>query len=244
MNPIRRIFRLPFARPRDVARDVDDEIAFHIAMREERLRATGVPTDDAARLAYDRFGNIASIREECVYESTHVARRTRLSMWIDELRRDITVAFRSLRRAKAFTGAVILTLALGIGANTTMFSVVTAVILHPISGVDYPEALFEAGETIAYPDYRDLVHASPSISLGAISERRIALGIDAEADHTIGALVSGNLFSIVGIRPAIGRVLIPNDDIAGAAPVAVLAYGYWERALGADRSIIGRTVAV
>jgi len=244
MKGIRRIFRISLLRPRDVDREVDDEIAFHLSMREAKLRATGVPDDDAARIARDRFGNLAGIRDECVEESRQLAKQDRAFLFVDEARRDAIFAIRSLRRAKGFTAAVVLTLALGIGANATMYSIINAVVLHPVSGVRDPSTLFELGETMAYPDYRDLAERTPSIRLGAISERRIALGRGQAADHTTGALVSGNLFGIIGVRAEIGRVLNDRDDVAGAAPVAALTHEYWRRALGGDTSIVGRTVTV
>jgi predicted permease len=244
MKPIRRLFRLSLFRRRDVIRDVDDEIAFHIAMRETRLRRTGMSPDEAATVARTRFGDVAGIRDECLDESHRLARRERAVLWLDELRRDVVVAARSLRRAKAFTIAVVSTLALGIGANTTLFTVMRAVILHPVSGVPHPESLFEVGDGVAYPAYRDIVQATPNVPLAAISERRIALGSGTSVSHTTGALVSGNYFNVVGVRTAIGRALGPSDDVAGAAPAAVLANAYWSRALGADPSVIGRTVSV
>ena len=244
MNPIRRLFRLSLFRPCDVARDVDDEIAFHLSMREDKLRATGLPSGDASRVALARFGNINGIRDECLSESSRLARRERVALWFEELRRDTIVASRSLRRAKAFTAAVVVTLALGIGANTTMFAIVSAVILHPVSGVPRSESLFEVGDGVAYPAYRDIVQATPSVPLAAISERRIALGARSSAVRTTGALVSGNYFGVVGVRAAVGRTIEPTDDVAGAAPVGVLTHAYWMRHLGGNRSIIGRTVSV
>ena len=241
---IRKIFRISLLRPRDVVRDVDEEISFHIAMREERLRARGLSDDEAARLARSRFGNLAGIRNRCLDESEHAARRDRFELFLSELRRDGSFALRSLRRAKAFTAAVTLTLALGIGANATMFAIINAVVLHPVSGVRDPATLFEVGEAVSYPDYHDIAERVPSIALGAISERRMAIGRGQAADHTDGALVSGNLFRVAGVSAAIGRTLEPRDDVAGADPVAVLTHDYWSRSLGGDSSIVGRTVSV
>ena len=240
MRGIRRIFRISLLRPHDVDREVDDEIAFHLSMREEKLRASGVSAHDAARIARDRFGNVAGIRGECVEESRQLARHERAALVIEQARRDAIFAIRSLRRAKGFAAAVVLTLALGIGANATMYAIVNAIVLHPVSGVRDPGTLFELGEMMAYPEYRDLVERTPSLKLGAISERRIALGRGVAADHTTGGLVSGNLFDIAGVSAALGRTLNDRDDVTGAAPVAVLTHEYWARALGGDSSIVGR----
>ena len=135
MRGIRRIFRLPTQRPRDVEEDVDEEIAFHLAMREAKLRARGASPAEASRLARDRFGNVDGIRDECVRESRALTRTERAMQILDDARRDAELAVRSLWRAKSFSLAVILTLALGIGANATIFSIINAVILQPVSGV-------------------------------------------------------------------------------------------------------------
>ena len=245
MKGIKRIFRISLLRPRDIDREVDDEIAFHLAMREEKLRAGGVPR---RRRGAHRARSVRERRRHprrvCRGKSTTSRGRTVLCLIVDEARRDAIFALRSLRRAKGFTAAVVLTLALGIGANATMYAIINAVVLHPVSGVRDPATLFELGEPMAYPAYRDLVERTPSLRLGAISERRIALGRGEAADHTTGALVSGNLFGIIGVSAAIGRTLNDRDDVAGAAPAAVLTHEYWTRALGGDSSIVGRTVTV
>src|SRR5688500_5881342 len=134
-RPRRRVFRLSLSRPSDVARDVDEEIASHLAMREARLRADGVAGDAARHLALERFGDVAGIRDACLRESHPLARRERAMRLLEELRRDAHFAVRSLRRSKAFAAAVVVTLALGIGANATIFSLTNAVVLRPVTGV-------------------------------------------------------------------------------------------------------------
>src|SRR5262245_42606676 len=155
MRGIRRVFQFPLLRRRDVRRDVDEEIAFHLSMREQRLVADGVPAADASTLAARRFGNVDGIRAECVREADTLARTERAKMWIDEVLRDARVAVRALLRAKGFTAAVILTLALGIGANTTIFAIMNAIVLQPISGVRQPNQLFEVADVVSFPAYRE-----------------------------------------------------------------------------------------
>ena len=121
MRPIRRMFRLPVLRARDVDDDVDEEIAFHLAMREAALRSRGVAPRDASRLARDRFGDIDGIRTECVRERRAQTRTESAMQMLDEARRDAIFALRALWRTKTFSLAVILTLALGIGANAMIF---------------------------------------------------------------------------------------------------------------------------
>jgi predicted permease len=242
MRGIRRIFRLPVEGPRDADDDVDEEIAFHLAMREATLRARGHSPQDASRLARNRFGNVDGIRAECVREYRSQTRTERVMQMLEEARRDAGFAVRSLWRAKTFSIAVILTLALGIGANATIFAVIEAVIMRPVAGVRDPGELFELGDALSYPAYRALHERLPALGLAAVSERRMALGTGAATDHTVGAMVSGNFFGTVGARAAIGRLLTAGDDTPGAPPVGVLAHAYWTRSLGSDSSIVGRTI--
>ncbi|MEO8452375.1 MAG: ABC transporter permease, partial [Gemmatimonadota bacterium] len=164
--------------------------------------------------------------------------------WLEEARQDVHFAIRSLIRAKSFTAAVVLTLALGIGANTTIFSLTNAFVLRPVGGLGDVEELFELTDVTSFPAFKDLRASVPAIALAGIRERRIALGHGAGAEHTTGALVSGNFFTVARVGMALGRAFSDADDVAGAAPVGVLGYEYWTRGLGADSSIVGRFVTV
>ncbi len=241
---MRRIFRLPSFRSRDVKGEVEEEIAFHIAMRESQLRAQGVLPADAAGLARSRFGDVAGIRDECLEESHRLARWERIMQGIEEAGQDARYAVRALLRAPGFAVAVIVTLALGIGASTTIFSLIQAVILRPVRGVPQLEQLFALSDVSSYPVYRELRDAAPALGLSAFSDRRIALGDGASAQQTQGAFVSGNYFALLGVHAALGRVLADGDDVSGVAPVGVLAFDYWNRQFAGDASIIGRTVTV
>jgi predicted permease len=238
------MFRLPVLRARDVDDDVDEEIAFHLAMREAALRARGVAPGDASRLARDRFGDVDGIRTECVREQRAQTRTESAMQMIDEARRDAIFALRALWRTKSFSLAVILTLALGIGANAMIFSIIEAVVLRPVSGVRDPAALFELGDGVSHPVFRSLAGRVTRVDLAAMRERRIALGAGDATEHTMGALVSGNFFEVVGARTVIGRSLRRDDDVAGAPPVAVLAHAYWSRAFARDPGVLGRTLSV
>ena len=248
MRDLRRVFRLSLLRPRDVDRDVDEEIAFHLAMREARLRAQGLPDAEAARLARARFGDVDDIRDACRDESHPLRRRERAMQMLDGIRRDVHFAVRSLARARGFTAAIVLTLALGLGANATMWALVDAVVLAPVSGVRDAGRLFELGDVVSHPVYREVAArttagvAAPGLAAG--SERRVAIGHGERADHVVGALVSGSFFAVVGAGAHIGRTLGPADDAPGAGPVAVLSHEHWTRAFGADPAVLGRTISV
>lgn len=244
MRGIRKIFRLSLFRARDVNRDVDEELAFHLAMRAEKLRKQGLPAFDAQQIASEQFGNIDGIRNDCLREAQPLARTERIMQFFEEASRDIQFAVRSLSRAKAFTIAIILTLALGIGANATIYAVINAVILRPVTGVRDPQSLFELGGSYSYPAFREVRERLPSLGLAAISERRIAVSHGTITDRLTGAVVSGEYLSVVGATPALGRLLTASDDVPGAAPDCVLAYSYWASTLGADSSIIGKPIKV
>src|ERR1043166_5386137 len=132
----RRLLRLSLGR-RSIERDVDDELAFHLAMREEKLRRLGF-TPDAARVkAHERFGDASQVRTECVTIDRQYAREVRLMEWLESLWSDFLYALRTFRRMPAFTAVATVTLALGIGATTAMFTLVNGILLRPLP---YPDS--------------------------------------------------------------------------------------------------------
>lgn len=118
----RRAFRLPASR-RQVERELDDELTFHLAMRAEKLRAAGLSDADAAQQARRQFGDLGGIRGECLRIDRPQAARRRARSLVEDWRHDLVIAVRGLRRAPGFTAAAVLTFALGIGAATAVFSV-------------------------------------------------------------------------------------------------------------------------
>lgn len=166
---------------------------------------------------------------------------------------DVRYGLRMLVKSPGFTLAAVLILALGIGFNTTIFSLVNAVVLRPLPGVQEPDQLVEVftGQTThpyatsSYPDYvsyRDdnnvfsdlLTHDFVQLSLS---------GTSGPAELIFGEMVSGNYFSVLGVYPALGRTLTPDDDqTPGASPVAVISHGLWQRRFGSDPSLIGRSI--
>lgn len=174
---------------------------------------------------------------------------------MDNLLHDLRVSGRRLRKAPGFTLIAVLSLALGIGANTAIFSLVNTVLLRPLP-IAKPEQLValnvaaeKGGETLptfSYPNYRDIRDRNNVLS-GLITYRiaPLSLSYDGSNERVWGYLASGNYFDVLGVQPARGRLFTPDDDKApGAHPVMVISYNYWQKHFAADPHVIGRGVIV
>lgn len=174
---------------------------------------------------------------------------------IGNLVHDLRYALRTLRRNPGFALAAALTLALGIGANTTIFSVINAVLLRPRAEVREPDRLVQVYTSdysgpwygaSSYADYLDFRAGAAGLSgIAAFAPSPINFSTGGAASRVWGEEVSGNYFTVLGVRPALGRTFAPDVDRArGAKPVAVLSYALWQRAFGADYGVVGREVRV
>jgi Acidobacterial duplicated orphan permease len=174
---------------------------------------------------------------------------------IGDLVQDLRYALRTLRRSPGFTLVAVLTLALGIGANTTIFSVVSAVLLRPPAEVHEPDRLVSVYTsdysgprygTSSYADYLDFLSGTTQLSgLAAFAPSPLNFSTDGAASRVWGEEVTGNYFAVLGVVPALGRTFADDGGSApGSDPVAVLSYGMWQRAFGADSGVIGRKVQV
>ena len=248
---IRRVFRVAHDE-RDVGADVDEELAFHVDMLIQDLIASGLTLDEARREAIERFGDVAVVRERCYDISRHREARVRRIETLSTLWQDLKYAARSLRRAPGFTIVVLLTLALGIGATTAMFSVVRGVLLRPLP---YPQAdrvvrLMPGGpgkdhgylSPLEMNDWsRDLTTFS---AVGGFRqwETGSVYGDAPEPIYVNTTHVTAGFFPALGARAELGRTFQPSDTVQGANHVAVVSHGFWERQLGGDASAIGRTI--
>ncbi len=158
-----------------------------------------------------------------------------------------------LRRNPLFTTIAVLALGLGIGASTGLLSLMDAVFLRPLPGIARPRELvnferWQAGQllgSLGYPDYQDYAARLHSFSgLAAEANARLSFSQGARVERVGGATVSGNYFSLLGVKPAAGRLLMPDDDREDREPVAVLSYPFWERAFGKDSGIIGNRITL
>ena len=260
---IRRLFHLALHR-RAVARDeVDEEIRLHLRLRAEQLVREGLSPEVARAEAQRRFGPPEEARMNLHTSAQRREQQMQLREMIDGLQRDLRVAIRGLRRSPGLVITVVLSLALGIGANAAIFSLFQQLLLRPLP-VPHPEQLVkvvakgprdgakscgEVGgcdETFSYPMFRDLERARTGLTgVAAHVPIDVAISFGGQPSHERATLVSGEYFKVLGIRPALGRLLEPSDDRSlGGHPVAVLSHRFWQSRLGGDPTVLNRTVSV
>jgi len=220
---------------------IDDELRFHRDRLIEDYVAAGMPRGDAERRAFLEFGNAVAIRD---------AVRDVRGRWRDDFINDLTYALRTLRRSPTFAIVAVLSLALGIGANAAIFSLVNAVMLGSLPVTD-PDRLVQITRTrsdgspaqVSYPIF-ERFRTITSISDAFVQMSRTQT-IDIGDEEVHADIVSGAYFSVLGLEAATGRLLVPSDDVLSpAAPAAVISDGYWERRFGRSPSAIGTTMTI
>ena len=223
--------------------DFTAEISAHLELEIQRLRDEGLSQADAEAAARREFGNVLQAKER-FHESSHW-------MLLEHLWRDIAHALRVFARNPGFTLVAVISLALGIGVNALVFSVVNAIVLRPLP-VNQPSQLvflensqFDAGQS--FPNYRQIRDRNQVFS-GTLGYRVAQIELESNASaavRTWGYLATGNYFDVLGIKPLLGRFFHPEDDLhAGGSPYAVLSYGSWQARFGGDREIVGKTVRI
>src|SRR6266571_7900991 len=226
-------------------RDMEQEWRFHLDARIDDLVATGLPLADAAPRARIEFGDPRRWKE--------YGREARGLQFFDELRQDVVYATRQLSGAPLFTIVAVVTLALGIGANTAIFSVVNAVLVRPLP---YPESdrlvmLFSAWPSqgipkagSALPDYREYRDQNHTLEgLGGFFHSGFNLSVANQTPERVeGSRVTSNLFSVLGVTPVLGQNFLPEDEKWGQHHVALLSYGLWQRQFSGNPNIVGRQI--
>jgi putative ABC transport system permease protein len=225
--------------------DFDDEVDTHISMLTERLVRRGMPFEDARCEALRQFGNRTVLKE--------IRNDMRTFVWLETLWQDLRYGVRVLRKNKGFAAVAAITLALGIGADTAIFSVVNAAILRPLP-YPHPQRLAILWGNVkrarverrgaSYPDYIDWRDQTQSFeTMAAFTDSKFALtGIDTP-ERISGEYVSQPYFSLLGIQPALGRTFSPAEDrVPQRDAVVVLSDGAWKHRFGGDPAIVGRTI--
>ena len=235
-----------FFRRDAVLNDIDEELRSHIEMEAEANRERGMSPDDARREAEKSFGNVGSIKDR--------AYQVRGGGLLETFWQDVRYSFRMLRKHPGFTLVAVLTLSLGIGANTAIFSIVNGVLLRPFP-YEAPEQLVIPGESktgtrggtgLTYPnfaDWKDERKVFASASVVRSNENYNITGAG-EPERLIGRLVSAGFLTTLGIKPLLGRDFVVDDDRQGATPTVILSYGLWSRRFGNDPNIIGKQVTL
>ncbi len=228
--------------------DLDEEIRGHLAINIKERIERGEDPVSARRAALREFGYVPAVRDEM--------RRVWYSRWFDAaeaLARDIRFAFRSLFRAKGLTTTVVVTLALGIGANAAIFSVVRSVLLRPLVNREADRLIYirQAAQglglqnlTFSVPELDDFKSRVTTVSaFGDFSTVDFTLiGFGREPRLVRAGVVNGSFFEVMGLRPVLGRLLTPADDGEGAAGAVVLTHRFWTDVLNSDPSVIGQTI--
>lgn len=255
---VKALFRLAIRRPLSLEREVDDEIAFHVAERVDALMARGWSRDDALREAERRFGDSTDTRRALTAAATHRERRLDMLDWIDTIRQDLVVATRQLKRSPAFAFGTIAAFALGIGANATMFNVLDRLLLRPPAQVRNADEIYTlrvptrahvSQSATSYPIFaamRDGLAGTAPVAMQSFPAGMALSDSNNSAGGIVqSVMVDGNYFSTLGVAPALGRMIGVDDTrLPDGQPVAVIGYELWQRQFGGDRSIIGREVRV
>jgi predicted permease len=235
-------------RSRALSRELDDELQFHLEARTEDDIAAGMSQEQARQDAARRFGNRTRAKER--------TREANIFGWAESLAQDLWHGGRMFIKNPGFTAVAVISLALGTGANTAMFSTTDALLLRPLP-VERPGDLVNIGSifsasdirfsSTSYLNYIDIRDRSASFD-GVVAFASITAGFAAQSSAlpqmTVGMVVSGNLFEVLGVQPQLGRPFRPDENkVPGRDAVVVLSHGLWEQ-LGSDPRILGRSVKI
>src|SRR4051812_37930541 len=252
--PPRRSFRFPRRTASQGAADVEEELAFHLDRVAEELIAGGWPREEARVEARRRFGDLETTRQVCRALDASKERQMKwMERWL-ELGQDLRFAGRQLWKSPGFTLVAVLTLALGIGATTAIFSIVYGVLLRPLP-FEAPERLVrpsfvdptgQSHGAFSPPNFLDFRTASHALAdLTSVENGTLNLSGDgAEPERLQAALVGANFFKVMGIRPLQGRTFAPGEDRPGAPRVAVISEKLWWRRFGGDSTLLGRSLTL
>ena len=250
---VRRVFRIPLTTHR-LRDEVDAELRFHIEGRIEELMGRGLTRAEAEREARERFGDVDAYREETRAIDERIDHEERRMELLDTIRRETRQGVRALARSRSFTIIAIVTLALGIGATTAVYTLLDRVVLNPLP---YPDAgrlvkigSLVSGKTVsgewgvsAAGYFYYLEHNRTFDALGVYARDEISMVADGRAERVRAAGVSASIARVLGVHASLGRMLDADDDRPGVAPVAVLSHDYWLSRFG-DPAIVGQTITI
>jgi predicted permease len=253
-----RRFRFSWRSTAEVRGEVDEELRFHLEMRTRELVDQGVPPDEARDLALKQFGDVTYTKQYCIAQDERREAHVRQFLMFDELRQDLRFALRWLRKSPGFAAVTVVTLALGIGANTAIFTLLDQALLRLLPVKD-PRALvlvtadgfqygngWGAGDELSYPRYTDLRdHNDVFTGMFCRFGYSFHLSFAGRTERVQGELVSGTYFPVLGVRAHLGRTFTDEEDrVPNGHPVAMLGHAYWKSRFASDPTIIGKTLIV
>ncbi len=248
MRPKHWIYTVPLRlrslfRRRVTDQELDEELRYHVECRAEANIAKGMIPQEARREALVAIGGVERRKEEC--------RETRKVNWLQNVAQDIRYGLRMLRKSPGFTLAAILTIALGIGATTAIFSVVDATLLHPLP-YPQPEQLVSVEDDlpgvgaqevgISVPEWQDFEHSGIFQHVSPIGGGSVNLTGSSQPMRIFFAAVPPNYFALIGVNPQLGRSFNPEDRTPGFTLECLISDGLWKRAFGADPQVLGRSI--
>ncbi|HTO73697.1 MAG TPA: ABC transporter permease, partial [Gemmatimonadales bacterium] len=242
---------LPLTRLLSVNEDVRRELAHHLAERQKELEAQGWSPAEAATEARRSFGDLSAVEEECRAITRRVRKSVRRAESLESWRQDLVLAWRLLLKSPAFTLAAVLTLALGIGANAAIFSVVNGTLLKPLP-YDHPERLMDLAErhehgwgNVSWANMLDWRAQSHSFDGMASYGRGHVTALTSQGPLTVwSASVSEDFFRLFPVQPVRGRLPSADEHRVGANPVAVVSYDFWRNRLGAPTDLTGERIRI
>ena len=233
-------------RKEEFDQELSDELAFHLEKQIEQNIAAGMSAQEARYAAMRSFGGVEQIKEEC--------RDAWGVRFIETLLKDLRFGLRMLVNNPGLTAAAATTLALGIGLNTVIFSMVNGLLLRPLP-VRHPEQIYTlsaegntGGDTFSYQNFQDIKKQTSTLfsdMAGVKAFSITGLSVGGKSERMWTNFVTGNFFTMLGIRPAVGRFILPAEGrVAGADPVLVLGYSFWKAHFDGDPSIVGKKASV
>jgi putative ABC transport system permease protein len=214
--------------------DLDDELRNHLEQKQQLYLASGLSEEEARHAARRDIDGFELRKEQC-----RDARRVRL---LEDLLEDLRYSLRTLRKSPGFTATAVLTLALGIGANAAIFSVVNAVLLR---GLPYPDAnrILTLSNNQSLPDLEDIQKQTRAFSaIGGINKQALDFTGEAEPLQITGGLCNADIFSALGVQPALGRVFTAEEDRFGGSGLVILTHPFWTGHFAADPAVIGKAI--
>ncbi|HEX3868760.1 MAG TPA: ABC transporter permease, partial [Gemmatimonadaceae bacterium] len=240
-----------FVRRASVEQEVDDEIAFHIAMATRDFMQCGLTEAQARAEAQRRFGDAAEVNADCRRYGNERDRNARRAEYHAEVKQDVAFGIRQLFKARAFSTIAIITLALGIGATAAVYSVLDAVVLRPLPLphvdriVDLRTAIKGALSDASVPTYLGLRDVREfQYVAAAVTQAGITINLGATPELLGGGHVSADYFKVLGVAPMLGRTFAAEEDAPGRAGVVVLSHRLWVSRFNASQSAIGRVISI